>query len=267
VRISFVSDIHGNTDGLAAVARDAEMLVVLGDLLDYVDYHDPAGGILGEVFGEQWVRQFTALRTAGDYAGLHRLNTDLWATVADPVGTLEAVVERRYQQVIAALSLARNPPLLILGNVDVVDIWRRVAQEEIPDQDGRVVELAGRRFGFVGGGATRSAAHPVTDGAKAWRPYLRPAADYQASVRTLGAVDVLCSHLPPRLAVLRYDTVPARLEMFGPGLLESIDDHRPLLSVFGHVHQPLAGRLRRGRTECVNVGHFARRPQPYQVEW
>ena len=32
---------------------DAELLVVLGDLLDYVDYHDPSAGILGRVFGER----------------------------------------------------------------------------------------------------------------------------------------------------------------------------------------------------------------------
>lgn len=267
MRISFVSDVHGNIDGLAAVARDAEMLVVLGDLLDYVDYHDPSAGILGEVFGEHRVREFTVLRSAGDFPALHRLNTELWATVADPVGTLEAVVERRYRQVLQALSLAATAPLLILGNTDVADSWRRVAQDSIPDLDGRVVELAGRRLGFVSGGASSLAGRPATDSSKPWRPLVRPIEDYLASVAAIGAVDVLCSHLPPRLAAVRYDTVPARLEMFGPGLLESIDTHRPLLSVFGHVHQPLTDRLRRGRTECVNVGHFARRPQPYLIEW
>ena len=65
--------------------------------------------------------------------------------------------------------------------------------------------------------------------------------------------------------LLRYDRVPARLEAYGPGLLEAIDAGRPELSVFGHVHQPQARRLRRGRTECVNVGHFARVPVPYEI--
>ena len=45
VRLSFVSDIHGNIDGLADVARRVDQLVVLGDLLDYVDYYDPAGDV------------------------------------------------------------------------------------------------------------------------------------------------------------------------------------------------------------------------------
>jgi hypothetical protein len=33
------------------------------------------------------------------------------------------------------------------------------------------------------------------------------------------------------------------------------------------VHQPLAQRVRIGRTECVNVGHFAGTGTPYLLEW
>jgi len=272
VRVSFVSDVHGNIDGLAEVARDAETLVVLGDLLDYVDYHDPSAGILGEVFGADNVLAFSRLRSTGDFAGLHRLNTALWETIADPVGTLNEVVDRRYRLAFAALARADSTPLLILGNVDVLDVWQQVAGDELPSLDGRVVDVHGCRFGFVGGGATRvrpvPAAAPaaVTSMARAWRPYVRQPPEYAESVAALGAVDVLCSHLPPKLAPLRYDLVPARLEMYGPGLLESVDAHHPWLAVFGHVHQPLATRMRRGTTECVNVGHFARHPRAFEIQ-
>ena len=75
VRLSFVSDIHGNIAGLADVARRVDQLVVLGDLLDYVDYYDPAGGIIGRIFGEERVRPFIALRLAGDFPGLRRATT------------------------------------------------------------------------------------------------------------------------------------------------------------------------------------------------
>jgi len=37
--------------------------------------------------------------------------------------------------------------------------------------------------------------------------------------------------------------------------------------LFGHVHQPLAPRLRLGRTECVNAGHFQRTERPYVLTW
>ena len=47
---------------------------MLGDLLDYVDYYDPAGGILGRIFGEQRVRPFIALRLAGDFPALRAYN-------------------------------------------------------------------------------------------------------------------------------------------------------------------------------------------------
>jgi Icc-related predicted phosphoesterase len=37
--------------------------------------------------------------------------------------------------------------------------------------------------------------------------------------------------------------------------------------LFGHVHQPLASRVRIGRTECINVGHFRATGTPYALEW
>lgn len=273
MQVDFVSDIHGNVDALADVARRSEQLVVLGDLLDYVDYHNPGAGILGTVFGAERVRRFGELRAANNFDELNRYNAALWHSVADPVGTLSDVVHERYLAMRGALELADRKPLLILGNVDVAASWDQVAGAELATSDGAVVELGGLRFGFVGGGVRRarpaaesaSAAVAVPGGAVAWRPYVRDRQEYAAAVAGLGAVDVLCSHLPPRLALLRYDRVTARLEAYGPGLLESVDSHQPLLAVSGHVHQPLSPRQARGRTQCVNVGHFARRPHPYRI--
>ena len=82
--ISVVADVHGNFEDLARAGDGADLLLVLGDLLDYVDYHDPAGGILGAVFGADRVRPFVAMRTRGDFAALHDYNQQLWSPVADP---------------------------------------------------------------------------------------------------------------------------------------------------------------------------------------
>jgi Icc-related predicted phosphoesterase len=60
-----------------------------------------------------------------------------------------------------------------------------------------------------------------------------------------------------------YDTVARRFERGSEALLEAIQAHQPRLALFGHVHQPLAKRMRVGRTECVNVGHFAASKRPY----
>lgn len=275
MRLSFVSDVHGNIDGLAEVARSAEQLVVLGDLVDYVDYHEPSRGILGRIFGAERVLPFVELRSAGRFPELRQYNNDLWLSLDDPIGVLSETVSELYRSVLAAIG---PDVLLTLGNVDVAEAWNAVAGDELPYLDSEVVEIAGHRLGFVAGGAgrdvpgggdaagVRERATTADGSPRVWRPLVRPAAEYRAAVAAVGAVDILCSHLPPDLVPLRYDTVPARLESSGPGLLEAIDEHQPALSVFGHVHQPLARRQRRGRTECVNVGHFQRFPRAFEVD-
>lgn len=257
-----VADIHGNIEALARVAERAEQLIVLGDLLDYVDYHEAHRGILGTVFGAERVRPFITMRSAGDFAALHAYNQQLWASLADPVGTLTSLVSARYREVLDAVG---PTALLTLGNVDVAEIWNAVAGAELPYLDGQVVTLAGRRFGFVAGGATRRPGR-LRPAGQVWRPLVRPSGEYAATVAALGPVDVLCSHIPPDIAQLRYDVVPGRLEMAGPGLLQAIQTHRPTLALFGHVHQPLAGRTRHGRTECINVGHFQRTEEPFTLK-
>jgi Icc-related predicted phosphoesterase len=263
VKVSFVSDIHGNIDGLARIAEHAEQLVVLGDLLDYVDYHEFGNGILGQVFGAEKVGHFASLRASGNFGALHDYNRRLWDSVDDAAGVLADVVDTRYREVLAAVGTGA---LLILGNVDVAAAWDEAVGAELPNRDGQVVELAGRRFGFVAGGSTRPGTQWRAPDS-IWRPMVRPAAEYRAVADSLGPVDVLCSHVPPNLPLLRYDRIPGRLEMYGPGLLEVIDRCQPQLAVFGHVHQPLAQRTRRGRTECVNVGHFQRFPTAFEVEF
>jgi len=263
VRVTFVSDIHGNIDGLARVAQRAEQLVVLGDLLDYVDYHEHGNGILGAIFGAEKIKHFSLLRASGDFRALHEYNRGLWDSLEDGVGVLTEVVAARYQQVLEAVG---SDALLILGNVDVASIWEDVIGSALPNRDGQVIQLAGRRFGFVAGGSSRPG-YVQKRSDHAWQPLVRSAEQYAAVVRGLGPVDVLCSHIPPDLAMLRYDRLPSRMEMYGPGLLESIDRFAPQYSLFGHVHQPLAQRTRRGRTECVNVGHFQRHPVALDIEF
>ncbi len=261
MRLTFVSDVHGNVAALREVARQAEQLVVLGDLIDYVDYHDASGGILGRIFGARRVQPFLDLRLAGDFQALRRVNDDLWDSIADPLGTLSDVVAALYRDVVAAVG---PDTLLTLGNVDVAELWTEVVGGRLPYLDGDIVQVAGRRLGFVAGGASRRSAGGFGP-TPVWRPFVRRQQDYRAAVAALGPVDILCSHVPPGIPLLRYDVVPGRLEMFGPGLVEAIDEHRPELAVYGHVHQPIARRLRRGRTECVNVGHFRRFPTPFEV--
>lgn len=259
--ISVVSDVHGNYDALARAGDGADLLFVLGDLLDYVDYHDPAGGILGAVFGADRVRPFIGMRTRGEFALLHEYNLQLWSTVADPAAAIRSIVVDRYQQVV---DLLPDNSVVVLGNVDVAEVWAEVAPPHLQALDAETRDFGGVRFGFVGGGSGRpGAVVRATD--SPWKPFVRSASDYERAVDALGPVDVLCTHIPAKLTMLRYDTIPARLEMYGPGLLDYIDTHQPRLALSGHVHQPISHRQRYRNTECVNVGHFQRSARPYRL--
>ena len=83
----------------------------------------------------------------------------------------------------------------------------------------------------------------------------------------VGAVDVLCAHIPPAVPDLLYDVEARRLERGSEALLDAVRDTQPGLVLFGHVHNPLARRTRIGRTECVNVGHFRASKTPYPLAW
>ena len=69
MRVHVVSDVHGHTEALARAGEGADALVVLGDLVDFVDYSDPTRGILGRVFGSEVSARFGQLRAAGPTGG------------------------------------------------------------------------------------------------------------------------------------------------------------------------------------------------------
>ena len=84
--------------------------------------------------------------------------------------------------------------------------------------------------------------------------------------RTATPVDVLFTHIPPAIPELVYDVEARRFEVGSAALLHYVHEHQPRYHVFGHVHQPLVPRMRIGRTECVNVGHFAGTGRPYVLD-
>lgn len=265
-----VADVHGNYEALSRVSDSADRVVVLGDLLDYIDYHNPHRGIIGEMFGSDNAGKFATLRMRGAFAELREFNRGLWKSIDDPVETLSGIVRERYRRVLASVP---EDTVVTLGNVDVAAEWAAVTGEAMPYRDGEVVDIDGLDFAFVAGGVYRHAPVPVETpvgpaGAQKhpWQPLMRSRAEFSAIVGELPPADVLCSHIPPDIALMRYDTVPGRIEMAGPGLVEYIDAVRPVLALSGHVHQPIVSRTRRGMTECVNVGHFQRLERSFVID-
>jgi Icc-related predicted phosphoesterase len=263
MRVHVVSDVHGSVEALARAGDGADALVVLGDLIEFVDYHDPAAGIIGRALGARVSAEFARLRVHGAPGELVGFINAEWARLPDPVAVVEDAIREQYDALFGALTA---PTYAIPGNVDLPRLWPDYARPGLCLPDGRVLRIGGLRCGFVGGVPLPPGRQPRR-GSGPWVPYLLGAAEYTAAVRALDPVDVLCSHAPPAVPELAFDVVSRRAEAAAPALLERIHQDRPRSSLFGHVHQPLAARVRVGRTECVNVGHFQRTGRPYVLRW
>jgi Icc-related predicted phosphoesterase len=255
MRVHVVSDVHGRADALAGAADGADALICLGDMLLFLDYADHGQGIFADLFGEQAASQYVALRTAKKFDEARELSARLVASRPESRSVLfEAAMARQYAAMFAALP---EPAYLTYGNVDVPRMWEHYLKPGHHVLDGGTVELGGWRFGFVGGGLT-----------SVYRtPYELSEDEFRAKIEAVGEVDVLCTHIPPAVPELLYDTVARRLEKGSVALLEAIKTIQPRYSIFGHVHQPLARRTRIGATECLNVGHFRATGAPFVLQW
>jgi Icc-related predicted phosphoesterase len=255
MRVHVVSDVHGNVEALRRAGDGADALICLGDLLAFVDYADPAGGIMGELFGAEAIGRFIELRTAQRFADASAYSRSLWEKRGgDRRLAVEDAARRQYRRLFDAMP---RPAYATFGNVDLPKLWDEFTGGDIRVLDGEVITLGGRRFGFVGGGLQT----------RYHTPYERSDEEFAAQIAAVGAVDVLCCHIPPARPELTYDVVSRRFERGSEAILQAIGDTQPGLVLFGHVHQPLQRRLRIGRTECVNVGHFRAAGMPYVVSW
>ncbi|MEN8653227.1 metallophosphoesterase [Streptomyces sp. 21So2-11] len=248
-----VSDVHGNAKDLARAGEGADALICLGDLILFLDYADHSRGIFPDLFGVENADLIVELRNARRFEEARDLGRRLWAGL-DRKAATEAAVRKQYTELFAAFP---TPTYATYGNVDMPDLWPEYAAPGTTVLDGERVEIGGRVFGFVGGGLRT----PMNT------PYEIDDEEYAAKVEALGEVDVLCSHIPPEVPELVYDTVARRFERGSTALLDAIHRTRPRYALFGHVHQPLARRMRVGATECVNVGHFASTGRPWALEW
>ncbi|CCB73978.1 MULTISPECIES: metallophosphoesterase family protein [Streptomycetaceae] len=253
MRVHVVSDVHGAADALATAGDGADALVCLGDLILFLDYADHSRGIFPDLFGTENADRIVELRTARRFTEARELSRRLWDGI-DRTAAVEAAVRRQYEQMFAVLP---TPTYATYGNVDMPQLWPEYAGPGTTVLDGETVEIGGRTFGFVGGGLRT----PMRT------PFEIDDETYAAKVAALGPVDVLCSHIPPAVPELCYDTVARRFERGSEALLEAIHTVRPKYALFGHVHQPLTRRMRIGATECVNVGHFNATRTPYVLRW
>ncbi|MFC7309092.1 metallophosphoesterase [Streptomyces monticola] len=255
MRVHVVSDVHGNVEDLARAGDGADALVCLGDLILFLDYADHSRGIFPDLFGAHNASRLVELRTARRYDEARDFGRSLWAGLdLDRASAIEQAVRKQYAELFAAFP---TPTYATYGNVDMPTLWGEYAGPGTTVLDAQRVEIGGRVFGFVGGGLKT----PMNT------PYEISDEEYAAKIEAIGEVDVLCTHIPPEVPELVYDTVARRFERGSRALLDAIRRTRPRYALFGHVHQPLVQRMRIGATECVNVGHFAGSGRPWALEW
>ncbi len=240
-----VSDLHGAADDLRKAVPEGATLLLLGDLINFLDYLSMTG-ILTEVFDRADVEEVVRLRTEG------RVEAARDAMRARTVGREDEIraeigrkVTEQYEIVFAAMS---DPTYLILGNVDNPPLAHAFAEQHpaVREPDGQVVTIDGERFAFAGGALPTPlhVAGEISEEAM------------KAKLEALGECDVLCTHIPPAVPELCYDTLAGKSERGSEDILTYVKEVQPRRLYFGHVHQPLVSSMYIGRTWCVNVGYF-----------
>jgi Icc-related predicted phosphoesterase len=237
-----VSDIHGATAYLRAVAQRGEPLLVLGDLINFIDYRTHEG-IVTEVAGKEFVARMVALRTAERFDDARRAWREFSSGREEELRTrFDTLIEAAYVEICAALAGAEA--YVTYGNVDRPDMLRRHLPPGARFVDGEVVEIEGVRVGFAGGGMPALGIPGEVD-----------EAGMTAKLESLESIDVLCTHVPPALPSLSRDVIGGR-QKGSVAVRDYVERTAPGFHYFGDVHQPQATRWQLGSTACVNVGYF-----------
>ncbi|HLU30145.1 MAG TPA: metallophosphoesterase family protein [Acidimicrobiia bacterium] len=249
-----VSDIHGEFEALAGLAASGETLLVLGDLINLLDYRT-GEGIISDVMGDAFGRQVSVRRGDSDYSGMRRLWSELSEErIREVRSAMREAAHAQYEECRSALD--QGTGYVTYGNVDRPEMLQAALPEGMRFVDGDRVEIDGLVFGFVGGGISTPvhAEGEVTD---------REMTD---KLESLGPVDVLCTHLSPRVGPLHRDVITGRLERSSVPILDYLHRYQPRLHFFGDVHQPQATRWRVGPTLCQNVGYFRATRRPFRFD-
>ena len=237
-----ISDLHGAVEHIPEAAADVDRLVVLGDLINVLDYRT-MDGILVDIFGKEPVAQAASLRSQGRYQEARETIRQHAPEGLDVRARMAELASEQYTRVFDALP---DGTIVTYGNVDIPPVLLSLLPPSITFVESGTFELAGLRWGIVGGGVRTPLGLPAELDDE----------NHAARLESLGDVDVVGTHYPPRIPWLCYDTVARKFEPGNTPLIGYIQEHKPRYSLFGHVHNPLASRGLIGETELINVGHF-----------
>src|SRR6202020_285798 len=204
MRVHVVSDVHGTADALKTAGDGADMLICLGDMLLFLDYADHTQGIFAELYGAEHAREYIQLRTERRFDEARQLTAGIAARLTAERGTdlrtlTDEAIRKQYAAMFGALA---EPAYLTYGNVDVPRMWNGYLKPGHQVIDGGRAVVGEIAFGFAGGGLVSPYRTPNEI----------PPPEFAAKLDAVGAVDVICTHIPPAVPELLYDTVARRME-------------------------------------------------------
>ncbi len=240
--IRLVSDVHGAVAALAREAPGDSPLLVLGDLINFIDYRDNEG-IVSEVAGQDFVDKIVSFRSVGDFTAAG----ELWRSHSkgredEFKGRYVAAIAAAYAEICATLDGVEA--YVTYGNVDNP----AVLESHLPDSavfvEAGVFEIDGMTVGIVGGGVpTINSPGEISDDEMAER------------LKGIGPVDMLCTHVAPAIHPLATDVIGGRAKG-SQAVLDYIEQHQPRFHYFGDIHQPQAVSWGIGATLSRNIGYF-----------
>ncbi|MDA2969991.1 MAG: metallophosphoesterase [Actinomycetota bacterium] len=240
----FISDVHHNVKFLEKLPKDLGPVIILGDLINWIDYRN-GEGIAKDVFGYENVMKLIELRKNHLFEKRKLLWKELY--FSNPEQTqkkMQAAIEKQYIEVFESLKTLEV--WFIPGNVDDLEILNSFESNKIKNVDNTIVETNFGRIGFAGGGV------PTLINARGEISVK----DFQLKLDKLSGVDIICTHAPPKVIPLMTDVVTNKIEQGWQPLVEFILENSPKLSLFGDVHQPKASNWYINKTRCINVGYF-----------
>ena len=257
MELKIVSDVHGAYLDLARQLAPGDTLIMLGDYVNLIDFFS-LEGLLTELFTQKEIRQVL------EWIGCRQK-----AKARDFIKRFTHPEGDRYQEAVELIKGAyaemgcriKCKTYMLYGNTDYPLLLQEAlsAKDNFSLMDGNTIELNGLKIGFVSG----SPPTPWTFSL----PGVVEEEEFHAKIASLGPVDILCSHVPPSLSELSYDTVARRDEVGSPALLAYIKEYQPKWVFFGHVHNPLKLRLTLNTSQLINVGYFRQHKQIYSLKF
>ena len=240
--IRIISDVHGAVAALRRVAPGPEPLLILGDLINFIDYRNNEG-IVSDVSGRDFVDKVVRLRSLGDYRSAGELWREHSKGREDEFRAMyRSAIVAAYEEICAPLQGVEA--YVTFGNVDNLDVMTAQLPESATFIEAGKITLDDEIIGIVGGGVpTINSPGEISDEEMAER------------LGSIGPVDILCTHVAPAVDPLAADVIGGRAKG-SPAVLRYIEQHQPRRHYFGDIHQPQAVKWRVGETLVHNVGYF-----------